>query len=115
MKGIDVSKYQGSIDWQKVKAENLGEAKRHERHDGVLSHSAKQDVPRTLHEVPQILRRNRKPHAEHDDTQNDGTDVAMDPAEKNRDKERHNGAGDNDRRCVSREKTADSPDDIKHA
>ena len=84
----------------RVQPENLGKRERHERHDGVLCAGPEQNMERLLHQITDIVHRNRKAHAEHDDAQDDGTRVAMHPAECGREEEGDNGSADDKERCV---------------
>ena len=99
----------------RVQPENLGEGKGHQGHDGVLRAGTQQNVERLLHEVLHVIDSDGKPHAEHDDSQDDGTRVAVHPAEKDGSEERDNSATDDNQGCVGRKETAKGPNDLEHA
>ena len=99
----------------RVQPENLGEGEGHQGHDGVLRAGAQQNVERLLHEVLHVVDSNGEAHAEHDDAQDNGTRVAMHPAEKDGSEERDNSATDDNQGCVGRKETANGPNNLEHA
>ena len=98
-----------------VQPKNLGEREGHQGHDGVLRAGTQQNVERLLHEVFHVIDSDGEAHAEHDDAQDDGTRVAMHPAEKDGSEERYNSATDDNQGCVGRKETAKGPNDLEHA
>ena len=99
----------------RVKPENLREAERDKRHDRVLRNRTEQNVKRLLHQVTNIVRRNGEAHTQHDDAENDGRNIPVNPAESDRDEERDYCACDDKGGSVVRKQTAKSLDYFKHA
>ena len=84
----------------RVQAKNPGKGEGHERHDGVLCRSPEQDVEGALHQVLHVFHRDGKAHAEHDDAEDNGTHVTVDPAENEREEEGDDCSADNEKRCI---------------
>ena len=84
----------------RVKPEDFRKRKCNERHDGVLRDCAEKDVGGAFHQVAYVVHRDGKAHAEHDDAEDDGACVSMNPTEEYGDKECDYRACDNDERCI---------------
>ena len=98
-----------------VEPEDLRERKRHQGHDGVLGRRPEQYVERAFEQDLEVLHGKREPHAQHDDAEDDGRDVSVNPAEGDGEEERDDSACDDEWGSVGREKVACGPDNPGHA
>ena len=98
-----------------VESENLGERECHHRHDGVLRRCPEQNVERALEQDLEILHGEREPHAQHDNPEDDGGYVPVDPAEGYGEEECDDGACDDERGSVGGKCVAHGPDNFGHA
>lgn len=98
-----------------IQTEHFRKSERDERHDGVLRDGSEQNVKRLLHQVPDIVHRNGEAHAQHDDAEDNGGNIPVDPAECGRNEECDDCACDNERGSVVGKQTAKSLDYLKHA
>jgi hypothetical protein len=69
---------------------------------------------RLFHEVSEIIDRNGQAHAQHDYSENYGTDIAMHPPEQERQEEGYDGTTYDNKRSIGRKKAAKQPDNLKH-
>ncbi len=97
-----------------IEPENLREAECNKRHDRVLCNRTEQNVKRLLHQVTNVVYRNGKAHTQHDDAENDGGYIPVNPAESDGHEECDYCACDDKGGSVVRKQTAESLDYFKH-
>lgn len=95
-------------------AEEPRETEGHERHDRKLRSGTDEDVARATDEEPEILCAQREAHGEHDDADDDGLRVALDPRKERGEEEGDDGREDDDKARPGADKPACRKENLIH-